>query len=363
MGITKGSKTTFSNDVLKLELSGPAREHLSIIDVPGIFRKKSEGKTTDEDMKLVRSMVESYMENPRSVMLAVVPANADIATQEITEMAAKYDAKGIRTLGILTKPDLVDPGAEQPIIEIVEGKREKLLLGWHVVRNFGAIELGDPNLDRKKFEMKFFETRDPWNRLEPDRVGVKTLQSRLQEVLTDHVRREFPGESGTDILIRRLADHFLAVRAELNKRLRDKRKRLDALGLNRETSSEQSHYLMELAVKYQEVLTQALNTTYATNDLFEQNPELKLATRFVTRNDQFAEDMRRKGHYYTFVRGNQGAQDEDDDDDDGEAAATEPSAIPGGILGRSEDGTGTKVRKETTPPDLEEHLHEHARCH
>ena len=195
MGIGPGSKTTFSNDVLKLELSGPAREHLSIIDVPGIFRKKSEGKTTEADMELVRNMVIGYMKNPRSVMLAVVPANADIATQEITEMAVKYDPKGIRTLGILTKPDLVDKKAEMPILEIVEGTREKLALGWHIVRNLGQAELDDPNSDRDMLEKTFFEKTTPWDRLDPERVGIKSLQGRLQDVLTEHVRREFPGKS------------------------------------------------------------------------------------------------------------------------------------------------------------------------
>lgn len=145
-------------------------------------------------MKLVRRMVAGYMENPRSVMLAVVPSNSDIATQEITEMAVKYDTKGIRILGILTKPDLVDKKAEKPVIEIVKGEREKSALGWHIVRNFGQAELDDPNLDRDNFENEFFETEIPWDRLDSERSCVKALQSRLQGVLTKHVRREFPGK-------------------------------------------------------------------------------------------------------------------------------------------------------------------------
>jgi len=48
---------------------------------------------------MVRNMVTSYMKNPRSVILAVIPANVDIATQEILDMAAECDEKGERTLG------------------------------------------------------------------------------------------------------------------------------------------------------------------------------------------------------------------------------------------------------------------------
>jgi hypothetical protein len=74
--------------------------------LPGIFKNVTPGVTTKDDMELVRSMVLGYMENPRSVMLTVIPANVDVATQEILQLAADVDPEGKRTLGVLTKPDL-----------------------------------------------------------------------------------------------------------------------------------------------------------------------------------------------------------------------------------------------------------------
>lgn len=55
--------STFSDDILKIELSGPSKEHLSIIDVPGIFRTPTHGVTTKEDMTLVQRMVKSYIKD------------------------------------------------------------------------------------------------------------------------------------------------------------------------------------------------------------------------------------------------------------------------------------------------------------
>lgn len=49
-------------------------------------------------------------------MLVVVPANVDAATQEILEMARDVDPDGDRTVGVLTKPDLVDKGAERNVV-------------------------------------------------------------------------------------------------------------------------------------------------------------------------------------------------------------------------------------------------------
>ena len=76
-------RRTFSNDVLRLEIPCPDQEHLSVLDVPGIFKSTTAGLTTKADIQLVRKMVKSYMDNRRSVLLAVVPANTDLATQEV----------------------------------------------------------------------------------------------------------------------------------------------------------------------------------------------------------------------------------------------------------------------------------------
>lgn len=120
-GASDEAGDTFSDDVLKIEICGPEQQHLSVIDVPGIFRNTTAGVTTDSDMQVVRNMVTHYMKNTRSVILAVIPANVDIATQEILKMAENCDAKGQRTLGVLTKPDLVDRGAEHRVVDLVEG--------------------------------------------------------------------------------------------------------------------------------------------------------------------------------------------------------------------------------------------------
>jgi hypothetical protein len=97
---------------------------------------------------MVRDIVCGYMQNPRSVVLAVIPANVDIATQEILEMAEDVDSHGQRTLGVLTKPDLVDKGAEPGVVELLDGTRHKLNLGWHIVRNLGQYEMNDRSSNR-----------------------------------------------------------------------------------------------------------------------------------------------------------------------------------------------------------------------
>lgn len=187
-----GLQSQFSTDVLRLEIGGPEQEHLSVIDVPGLFQRHKEGVTTKADIELVNRMVYGYMRNPRSVMLTVIPANVDIATQGILEKAEELDPDGIRTLGVLTKPDLVDKGAEHNVVSLVTGSEHQLRLGWHLLRNAGQSELANSIETRQQAETEFFSTVAPWKDLAKDKVGISSFRSRLQEVLSDHIRREFP---------------------------------------------------------------------------------------------------------------------------------------------------------------------------
>jgi hypothetical protein len=195
-------KPTFFNDVLRLEISGPDQEHLSVIDVPGIFKSTTEGVTTKSDILLVRNMVKGYMENPRSVMLTVIPSNVDVATQEILELAAEADPYGDRTLGVLTKPDLVDKGAESPVMDLMEGRSRPMKLGWHMIRNPGQKELSNVDLDRGVLEREFFRSFAPWSSINKEKVGIDSLRERLQEVLSSLVKSEFSKVSSVAILRR-----------------------------------------------------------------------------------------------------------------------------------------------------------------
>lgn len=184
-------KPTFSNSILRLEISGPQESHLSVIDVPGIFKNTTSGHTTKSDIVLVRNMALRYMQNPRSIMLAVVPANVDIATQEVIEMAHDEDPEEMRTLKILTKPDLIDKGAEHRVVQLIKDGNAQGQLGWILVRNLSQKEMDDGNVDRDEAEFLFHQTA-PWNQIPAENYGIETLKIRLQELLTATVGREFP---------------------------------------------------------------------------------------------------------------------------------------------------------------------------
>jgi hypothetical protein len=284
---------TFSEDILKIEISGPDQNHLTVIDVPGIFRTATPGLTTESDITLVRNMVQAYMKDPRTIILAVIPCNVDIATQEILKLAKDADPNGIRTMGVLTKPDLaIERATQQAVLDLVQGKRNDLRLGYCVVKNRDADDKNSTLAQRHAKERAFFRA-EPWSSIAATaRVGIDSLKGRLRELLMDISRREFPG-----------------VKSEIAKRLADCRKTLEGMGPSRSDPNAQRLYLGKLSSHFQKLTGYALNAYYTEDRIFTERPEFRLITRIIELNEVFADVFWRRGHSRGFV--NFGDEDED----------------------------------------------------
>ncbi|KAG8421726.1 hypothetical protein J3458_003576 [Metarhizium acridum] len=276
-------KKTFSQDVLKIEKCGPTEDYLTVIDVPGIFRNTEEGVTTERDKSLVLDMVKGYIEQERTIILAVLPSTVDIMTQEILNLSEKYDKSGERTLGVLTKPDLLTERSTKSVIcDLVNGKKRPLNLGYYVVRNRGADEDSNDGLASKRREEMFKE--EPWCHLPPERVGIIALRERLQELLGQITDRAFP-----------------KLRTEAKKLLADCNKSLEALGFSRQTEREQQQYLCEVAAQFQRTVRDALEANYSSQSALE-NKELRLITRVINMTDEFNIEFTNSSHSHCFQK-------------------------------------------------------------
>lgn len=75
---------------------------LTIIDLPGMTRVAQGDQPKDIGEK-IKNMVVNYCKDERTVILAVIPANADMANSDALEVAKELDPSGVRTLGVITK--------------------------------------------------------------------------------------------------------------------------------------------------------------------------------------------------------------------------------------------------------------------
>ncbi|KAF8540542.1 P-loop containing nucleoside triphosphate hydrolase protein [Trichophaea hybrida] len=270
----------FADDVLKIELCGPARPHFSVVDVPGIFQSATPYQT-EEDIGIVENMVVRYLKEPRTIILAVASSLNETANQKIFRLAKEADPKGARTVGLLTKPDAVQAGDEARVMDVARNRVTQLTHGWFVVRNRSTeeVKIGVTAEGRLKNERNFFQ-KDPWRSLDKNRVGIQALERFLRNLLYEHVRREYP------ILVK-----------ELENKVFDLRHAIDALGSPRETPEQQRGVLIEVATRFQTLARDALMGIYREE---HEDDGMRLRTNVRNLNDDFADSVKLRGHLYNF---------------------------------------------------------------
>jgi hypothetical protein len=150
MGISARGKT-FAKDLLHVEISGPGRPHLTIVDLPVLIHSQIKQQTAS-DVQLIQDVVESYMKVPRSIILAVVSAKNDFANQVVLKLAHSADADGNRTLGIITKPDTLHPSSESEALYVSLARNQQVdsRLDWHVLKNMDS-EAGNASMNQRIF--------------------------------------------------------------------------------------------------------------------------------------------------------------------------------------------------------------------
>ena len=156
MGISTHGKA-FSKDLLRVEVSGPDRPHLTIVDLPELIHSETKQQSAF-DVELVQEVVQIYMKEPRSIMLAVVSAKNDYANQIVLKLARSADKRGSRTMGVITKSDTLIPGSESEAmyVSLARNQDVEFRLGWHVLKNMDS-ETGEWSLkDRNIRELEFF---------------------------------------------------------------------------------------------------------------------------------------------------------------------------------------------------------------
>uniref|UniRef100_A0A3Q2WC55 Interferon-induced GTP-binding protein Mx n=1 Tax=Haplochromis burtoni TaxID=8153 RepID=A0A3Q2WC55_HAPBU len=122
-----------SDELISLAIASPEVPDLTLIDLPGIARVAVKGQPENIGDQIKR-LIQKFITKQETISLVVVPCNVDIATTEALKMAQQVDPEGERTLGILTKPDLVDKGTEENVLEIVHNEVIHLNKGYMIVR-------------------------------------------------------------------------------------------------------------------------------------------------------------------------------------------------------------------------------------
>lgn len=287
MGVGSGG-LPFSRDVLRVEVTGPLQPHLTLVDLPGLYHA-SDKQQNIEGVRFVESLVRSYMENKRSVMLAVVSANSDIALQKVTTFTRRVDPTGSRTLGIITKPDRLEQGSEleRSFLDLAKNKRMPFRLGWHVLKNRKHEERGYTISQRDESETSFLSS-GIWSDLPRTQVGITSLRPRLSTILKDHILSQMSG-----------------LLSETQAACSDAEADLSRLGQSRQTLSKQRRYLLQASEKFTALMTAAVNGTYLDaffgNALDDDDYAKRLRAVVQNRLTDFSDTIRTRGEQRNII--------------------------------------------------------------
>ncbi|CAJ0958070.1 unnamed protein product, partial [Mesorhabditis belari] len=190
MRITNGSKN-ISSTPITLEVHSPHVLNLTLIDLPGIIKIAIEGQSEDIEEQ-IRDMILNYIKDDSCLILAVTPANQDLANSDALKIAKEVDPEGNRTIGVLTKIDLMDKGTDAR--DILENRGACPLKRGYI----GVVNRSQKDINEKKNikycldqEKKFFAQHPAYRHL-TNKHGTPYLQQALNQQLMEHIRDSLP---------------------------------------------------------------------------------------------------------------------------------------------------------------------------
>ncbi|KAI6149620.1 Dynamin central region-domain-containing protein [Pisolithus tinctorius] len=175
---------------ISLRIYSPNVLDLTLVDLPGLTKIPVGDQPSDIERQ-IRNLVLDYISKPNSVILAVSPANVDLANSDALKLARSVDPQGRRTIGVLTKLDLMDAGTNA--LDILTGRVYPLKLGFIGVVNRSQQDIiTDKSMkDALEAEAEFFKNHLAYRNI-AHKNGTKYLARALNQVLMSHIRDKLP---------------------------------------------------------------------------------------------------------------------------------------------------------------------------
>ncbi|WOH14492.1 hypothetical protein DCAR_0934011 [Daucus carota subsp. sativus] len=175
---------------IHLSIYSPNVVNLTLIDLPGLTKVAVEGQS-ESIVEDIENMVRSFVEKPNCIILAISPANQDIATSDAIKLAKEVDPAGERTFGVLTKLDLMDKGTNA--LDVLEGRALRLQQPWVgiVNRSQADINKNTDMMSARRREREYFATSPDYGHL-ASKMGSEYLAKLLSMHLESVIKTRIP---------------------------------------------------------------------------------------------------------------------------------------------------------------------------
>eukprot|EP00529_Nitzschia_sp_RCC80_P013744 CAMPEP_0113520112 /NCGR_PEP_ID=MMETSP0014_2-20120614/43897_1 /TAXON_ID=2857 /ORGANISM="Nitzschia sp." /LENGTH=743 /DNA_ID=CAMNT_0000417911 /DNA_START=82 /DNA_END=2313 /DNA_ORIENTATION=+ /assembly_acc=CAM_ASM_000159 len=188
-----GGNRGISNKAISLKIFSPRVLALTLVDLPGMT-KVPVGDQPDNIEEQIQEMILEFISNPNAIILAVTAANTDIANSDALQLAKAADPYGNRTIGVLTKLDLMDPGTDAA--DVLMNRVYPLRRGYIGVVNRGQKDINEDLSIQEglRKETEFFKHHPAYShdRALSSKCGTKVLAKTMNNILMHHIRDVLP---------------------------------------------------------------------------------------------------------------------------------------------------------------------------
>ncbi|KAF5733513.1 DYNAMIN-like 1B isoform 1 [Tripterygium wilfordii] len=186
-----GRSKQISSVPIHLSIFSPNVVNLTLVDLPGLTKVAVEGQH-ESIVQDIENMVRSFIEKPNCIILAISPANQDLATSDAIKISREVDPKGERTFGVLTKIDLMDQGTNA--VDILEGKSYKLQYPWIGVVNRSQADINKSvdMIAARRREREYFSNSPEYKHL-AQKMGSEHLGKMMSKHLERVIKSRIPG--------------------------------------------------------------------------------------------------------------------------------------------------------------------------
>lgn len=165
--------------------------NLTIVDLPGITSIPV-GEQPPDIYDITKNMALRYISEPRSIILCVIPANQDLAVSEALKIMREIDPSGQRSIGCLTKIDIMNRGDDAR--NILKNLEIPLRYGYVGIKNRCQEDVTNnvPVEESLKSEKKYFTTSPIYSTLPSELWGTESLTKKLTSILYQQIKTQMP---------------------------------------------------------------------------------------------------------------------------------------------------------------------------
>ena len=209
-----GKNSGIVDSPIRLRIYSNTCPDLTVIDLPGITRipmyNTDQPKNIEE---ITKNMCEKYCQDKTTIILCVIPANIDLSTSEALSMSMRLDPEGNRTIGVLTKLDLMDHGTSAK--KVLLNEEIPLKNGYIALKNRSQLDLTNklPIEEAIKKEQVFFKNHSIYRNMSNYYFGIEYLVDKLRKLFFDHLKLYLPN-----------------IYTDLKEKIHDIQNQLDSLG-------------------------------------------------------------------------------------------------------------------------------------